>query len=127
MLLLLCFLFPISVLCFSVCVVKTDDIETVSKKEGESVTLKTGVNVHQQKDQQIQWKFGLTPLAKIKRGTKKISPFADKIFQGRVKLDHQTGSLIIEKIRPSDAGIYMQYIIEEGNFTTNLFRIKVGE
>ncbi|XP_077081363.1 uncharacterized protein LOC143734907 isoform X2 [Siphateles boraxobius] len=109
---------------FSVTVfVKPNEMEDVSVKEGESVTLKTGADI--QKVEQIQWKFGLTPLAKIKRGTKKISPSADKIFQDRLKLDHQTGSLIIKNSRPTDAGIYMLYKIEGGNITTILFRIKV--
>lgn len=125
MFLVLRFLFLISVLCFSVCVAQTSDIETVPVKEGESVTLKTGVT-DIQKDDRIQWKFGRSVrLAKIKGGTKKISPSAHKIFQRRLDLDHQTGSLTIKNSRPTDAGIYMLYKMK-GNISTKLFRVEVS-
>jgi len=96
-------------------------------KKGESVTLKTGVD-DIQIFEQIQWKFGLNlRLAEIRGEIKKISPTAVKILKVKLDLDHQTGSLIIKKIRPTDAGIYMLYIIKAGNLRTKLFRVKVGE
>ncbi|XP_056109089.1 uncharacterized protein LOC130086893 [Rhinichthys klamathensis goyatoka] len=103
--------------------VKPDEIETKSVEEGESVTLKTDVDV--QKVEQTLWKFGLyTRLAEIRRGAKKISPFTAVIFQDRLEMDDKTGSLTIKEIKPTDAGIYMLYIIEE-DLKTKLFRVKV--
>ncbi|XP_056109091.1 uncharacterized protein LOC130086895 [Rhinichthys klamathensis goyatoka] len=105
---------------FIVCVFdQTDDIKTVSVKKGESVKLETGVD-DIKTFEEILWRFGLFTLLAELRGGTNISPLED-----RVKMDHQTGSLTINKFRPTDAGIYMLRKIEGGNITTNLFRVEI--
>ncbi|XP_077081365.1 uncharacterized protein LOC143734954 [Siphateles boraxobius] len=105
--------------------VEPKEIDKRSVKEGESVKLETGVNDIQIVEQTL-WKFGLdTPLAEIRGGDKNISPFTAVIFQDRLEMNDQTGSLTIKMFRHTDAGIYMLYIIEEGNLKTYLFRLKV--
>ncbi|XDV23406.1 hypothetical protein PO909_027986 [Leuciscus waleckii] len=86
---------------------KTDEVKSVSVKEGESVTLKTDVEV--QRDDLIVWRFGDEGilLAKIDVETNESSlNEADERFRGRLKLDHQTGSLTITNIRTEHSGLY---------------------
>ncbi|XDV23408.1 hypothetical protein PO909_027988 [Leuciscus waleckii] len=86
---------------------KTDEVKSVSVMEGESVTLKTDVEV--QRDDLIVWWFGDEGilLAKIDVETNESSlNEADERFRGRLKLDHQTGSLTITNIRTEHSGLY---------------------
>ncbi|CAM4661254.1 unnamed protein product [Leuciscus chuanchicus] len=118
----------ISIKRFSVSVFVKTEIKpvTVSVKKGGSVKLETDIDI--QEVEQIQWKFGLnTLLAEITGGAKIISQFAAKILKVKLKLDRQTGSLTIKKIRPADAGIYMLRKIKEGKITTKLFRVSLSE
>ncbi|CAM4659318.1 unnamed protein product [Leuciscus chuanchicus] len=86
---------------------KTDEVKTVSVKEGESVTLKTDVEV--KRDDLIVWRFGDEGilLAKIDVETNESSlNEADERFRDRLKLDHQTGSLTITNTRTEHSGLY---------------------
>lgn len=105
------------------------DITKMSVKEGDSVTLPSGVTDIKKVDE-ILWKFGLNefPIAQITGGTKKIFPStAGWRFKGRLKLDHQTRSLTITKINPLDAGFYALYIFKSGETSMKLFRVMLGE
>ncbi|XP_056118647.1 uncharacterized protein LOC130096041 [Rhinichthys klamathensis goyatoka] len=79
-----------------------------NKKEGESVTLHTGVNEIQKHDA-ILWMFGpLIPdtfVAEINITIHKISCSDD-----RLRLDDQTGSLTITNTRTTDTGVYQLQI-----------------
>ncbi|XP_026109282.1 SLAM family member 9-like [Carassius auratus] len=86
----------------------TDKVKLVM--EGDSVNLQ--INVTEiQTDDLIMWKFGTkkTLIVKINRATNEISIKDDDLdgrFRGRLKVDHQTGSLIITNTRTTDSGLY---------------------
>lgn len=84
-----------------------------NKKEGDSVTLHTGVTDSQKQDL-IQWTFGPTNpdslIAEMNIKIHEITLNSDDIFRGRLHLENQTGSLTIRDIRTSDAGVYQLQI-----------------
>ncbi|XP_018937348.2 uncharacterized protein LOC109064771 [Cyprinus carpio] len=84
-----------------------------NKKEGDSVTLHTGVTDSQKHDL-IQWTFGPTNpdsvIAEMNIKIHEITLNSDDIFRGRLHLENQTGSLTIRDIRTSDAGVYQLQI-----------------
>ncbi|XP_057181071.1 uncharacterized protein LOC130548364 [Triplophysa rosa] len=85
----------------------TGDVKSVSVSEGESVTLHNDVQTH--RDDLILWRFGDEGLliAKHDQEDNKSSIYDDdEGFRGRLKLDDQTGSLIISDVRSSDSGLY---------------------
>ncbi|XDV11415.1 hypothetical protein PO909_000361, partial [Leuciscus waleckii] len=84
-----------------------------NSKEGESVTLHTGVNEKQKYDV-ILWMFGpLSPnsfIAEINTTIHKISYSDDGRFRDRLQLDGKTGSLTITNTRTTDTGVYQLQI-----------------
>uniref|UniRef100_A0A8C2FKC3 Immunoglobulin domain-containing protein n=1 Tax=Cyprinus carpio TaxID=7962 RepID=A0A8C2FKC3_CYPCA len=85
----------------------TDTVKSVSVKEGDSVTLQ--INVTEiQTDDEIEWTFGTNKIliARINGKTSKIFDGPDGRFRDRLKLDHQTGSLIITNTTITDSGLY---------------------
>ncbi|XP_026054420.1 carcinoembryonic antigen-related cell adhesion molecule 3-like [Carassius auratus] len=85
----------------------TDTVKSVSVKEGDSVTLQ--INVTEiQTDDKIDWKFGTNNIviARIRTKTSEIFNGTDGRFRDRLKMDHQTGSLIITNTRTTDSGLY---------------------
>ncbi|XP_073718490.1 cell adhesion molecule CEACAM3-like [Misgurnus anguillicaudatus] len=82
-------------------------VKSVSKMEGESVTLHTDVQT--QRGDLIQWRFGDKNLliAKGDMEDNKNAVYDDdnRGFSGRLKLD-ESGNLIITNIRTSNAGVY---------------------
>uniref|UniRef100_A0A8C2BYH3 Ig-like domain-containing protein n=1 Tax=Cyprinus carpio TaxID=7962 RepID=A0A8C2BYH3_CYPCA len=85
-------------------------------KEGESVTLHTGVETNQQVS--IKWYFGDTRIAEITGDPSKTCTdvqcnVGTERFRDRLKLDHQTGSLTIMNTRTTDSGLYQQ--VSNGN------------
>uniref|UniRef100_A0A8C1T6C2 Immunoglobulin domain-containing protein n=1 Tax=Cyprinus carpio TaxID=7962 RepID=A0A8C1T6C2_CYPCA len=83
--------------------------ESVSAMEGDPVTLHTGVTTNQQED--IKWHFYDTRIAEITGDLSKICTDVQcnegtERFRDRLKLDHQTGSLIIMNTRTTDSGLY---------------------
>ncbi|KAK9967269.1 hypothetical protein ABG768_001676 [Culter alburnus] len=97
------------------CSVSGVDTIKVSVKEGDSVTLNTGVTVTQ-KDR-IRCFFNDNRIAEIIGGQSKIYTdvqFTER-FRDRLKLDHQTGSLTIMNTRKADAGLYNLEIIFNGS------------
>ncbi|XP_056614085.1 uncharacterized protein LOC130429508 [Triplophysa dalaica] len=85
------------------------DVKSVSVMEGDSVTLHTDVQT--QRDDLILWRFGDDGvlIAKDDKEDNKSSIYDDILdgrFRDRLKLDDQTGSLIISHVKNTDAGIY---------------------
>uniref|UniRef100_A0A8C1RL08 Immunoglobulin domain-containing protein n=1 Tax=Cyprinus carpio TaxID=7962 RepID=A0A8C1RL08_CYPCA len=105
------------------------DKVSVSLMEGDSVTLHTGVETNQQDD--IKWYFGDTRIAQI---TGDLSDICTDVqcnvgterFRDRLKLDHQTGSLIIMNITTTDSGEYILKIISN-NDSEKIFSVSVTE
>ncbi|XP_048038042.1 uncharacterized protein LOC125263166 isoform X2 [Megalobrama amblycephala] len=88
-----------------------DDVVTVSVKEGDSVTLNTGVT--KQQHDKILWYFEDTRIALI-NGHANTSCLYDGEggrFRDRLKVDYGTGSLTITDIRSEHAGRYEVEII----------------
>ncbi|XP_016349753.1 SLAM family member 9-like [Sinocyclocheilus anshuiensis] len=98
--------------------------ESVSVIEEDSVTLYTGVTEIREGNT-ILWKYG-AQIAKIKK-TKQIIPtydVSDERFRDRLKLDKQTGSLIITNTSTEHAGVY-QLEITGANLTSKTFNVSV--
>uniref|UniRef100_A0A672LXB8 Ig-like domain-containing protein n=1 Tax=Sinocyclocheilus grahami TaxID=75366 RepID=A0A672LXB8_SINGR len=89
---------------------ETNEIQSVSVMEGDSVTLKTNVTeLHG--DEDITWKFGAEKSLIVKITEKRnFSTFdvPDGRFRDRLKLDDKTGSLTITNITTQHAGRYEQ-------------------
>ncbi|XP_048039286.1 uncharacterized protein LOC125264085 [Megalobrama amblycephala] len=102
-------------------------------KQGDSITLHTGVEANQQ--DRIIWYFYDTLIAEI---TGDISYVCIDIrcedgterFRDRLNLDNQTGSLTITNITYTDAGVYQQVIISsnssssEKNFIVSVYGVQ---
>uniref|UniRef100_A0A8C1Q091 Immunoglobulin domain-containing protein n=1 Tax=Cyprinus carpio TaxID=7962 RepID=A0A8C1Q091_CYPCA len=105
----------------------TDTVKSVSVKEGDSVTLH--INVTEiQTDDEIEWKFGNNKnlIAKINGKTSKIYDGPDERFRDRLKLDHQTRSLIITNTRTTDSGLYELKISSSSSEDTHRFNVTVN-
>ncbi|XP_056308999.1 uncharacterized protein LOC130220783 [Danio aesculapii] len=80
-----------------------------NRKEGESVTLHTGVN-DIQKHSAVVWKFDPLSLnaflADLNITLHKSSYSAGERWRNRLKLDERTGALSISDSRTSDTGVY---------------------
>ncbi|CAM4660508.1 unnamed protein product [Leuciscus chuanchicus] len=85
--------------------------DEVKRKEGESVTLYTGV-INNTNDV-MTWYFNDTLIAEITGDQSKICTDVQckERFRDRLKLDHQTGSLNITNTRNTDSGEYKLLII----------------
>uniref|UniRef100_A0A8C1MBU1 Ig-like domain-containing protein n=1 Tax=Cyprinus carpio TaxID=7962 RepID=A0A8C1MBU1_CYPCA len=88
---------------------ETNEIQSVSVTEGDSVTLYIDVT-EIQKDKNMLWKYGAEKcnIAEINRKYEMFSTFdgPDGRFRDRLKLDNQTGSLTITNITREHAGVY---------------------
>uniref|UniRef100_A0A9J7X3Q0 Ig-like domain-containing protein n=1 Tax=Cyprinus carpio carpio TaxID=630221 RepID=A0A9J7X3Q0_CYPCA len=106
----------------------TDTVKSVSVKEGESVTLQTNVTELRNKTL-ITWTFGhsLTRIAQINKedGIFSTSEGDAVGFRDRLKLDNQTGSLIITNTRTTDSGNYTVNIKETTKPITYSFNLTV--
>uniref|UniRef100_A0A8C1V762 Immunoglobulin domain-containing protein n=1 Tax=Cyprinus carpio TaxID=7962 RepID=A0A8C1V762_CYPCA len=106
----------------------TDTVKSVSVKEGDSVTLQ--INVTEiQTDDEIEWKFGTKRnlIAKINGKNSRIFDGPDGRFRDRLKLDHQTGSLIITNTRTTDSGLYEVEISSRRSEDTHRFIVTVND
>uniref|UniRef100_A0A8C2C8L9 Immunoglobulin domain-containing protein n=1 Tax=Cyprinus carpio TaxID=7962 RepID=A0A8C2C8L9_CYPCA len=88
----------------------TVTVESVSVLEGDSVTLHSGLTDMMDEDL-IQWRFGSenTLIAEINVVGDSITVYDDVLderFRDRLKLDYQTGSLIITNTRTEHTGLY---------------------
>ncbi|XP_016349383.1 uncharacterized protein LOC107694249 isoform X2 [Sinocyclocheilus anshuiensis] len=105
------------------------DKVAVSVKEGDSVTLHTGVETNQQED--IKWYFGSTRLAQISGDLSFICTDVQcnagtERFRDGLKLDHQTGSLTIMNTRTTDSGEYKLKIISSDD-SEKIFSVSVTD
>ncbi|XP_016116392.1 uncharacterized protein [Sinocyclocheilus grahami] len=99
--------------------------ELVSVTEGDSVTLKSGVT-DIQKDDEIEWRFNGTRIAKISSDSSEIWVKPDGSFKDRLLLDNQTGDLKISNIRTTDSGQYKVKISSPGGSPPEMtFTVKV--
>ncbi|XP_051765470.1 uncharacterized protein LOC127520853 [Ctenopharyngodon idella] len=85
-------------------------LEVKYVKEGDSVTLNTGLTKIKD-DDVIQWRFWIkkTLIAEINKRADRITVYDDVLdgrFRDRLKLDHQTGSLTIMNTTTEHAGRY---------------------
>ncbi|XDV22802.1 hypothetical protein PO909_027615 [Leuciscus waleckii] len=102
--------------------------ESVSVMEGESVTLHTDVTKIRENDD-ILWKFGAENvlIARIS-GAAGVFPTYDDVpdgrFRGRLKLDHQTGSLTITNTTTEHTGDY-QLVIRGAKLLSKTFNVSV--
>jgi len=100
----------------------TVTVESVSVLEGDSVTLDSGVTEMMDEDV-ILWRFGSenTLIAQIDVMADSITLYDDVLderFRDRLKVDHQTGSLIITNTRTEHTGLYqLQSYSVRKNFT----------
>ncbi|XP_056109099.1 carcinoembryonic antigen-related cell adhesion molecule 1-like isoform X1 [Rhinichthys klamathensis goyatoka] len=102
--------------------------DEVSVMEGDSVTLNTGVKTNQQED--IKWYFKDTRIAQINGDLNKTCTDVQcnegtERFRGRLKLDHQTGSLTIRNINTIDFGLYELKIISRSSISGKIFNVSV--
>jgi len=104
------------------------DTDAVSVKEGDSVTLYTGVQTNQQ--EKIKWYFNGTRIAQITVDQSKICTDVQcnegtERFRDRLKLDHQTGSLTITNITNTHSGLYQLQIIGSNTVSGKIFSVTV--
>ncbi len=97
---------------------------SVSVKNGDSVTLHTGVKTNQQQD--IQWYFSSTRIAQITGDLSYIctDDQCKERFRNRLKLDKQTGSLTIMNTTTTDSGEYILDIISS-KYSHKIFSVSV--
>ncbi|KAK9967247.1 hypothetical protein ABG768_001654 [Culter alburnus] len=103
--------------------------DEVSVKEGDSVTLHTGVQTKQQED--IKWYFNSIRIAQISGDLSFICTDVQcnegtERFRDRLKLDHQTGSLTIMNIIDTDSGGYKLKIIFSSSDSEKIFSVSVS-
>uniref|UniRef100_A0A8C1A6T2 Ig-like domain-containing protein n=1 Tax=Cyprinus carpio carpio TaxID=630221 RepID=A0A8C1A6T2_CYPCA len=104
----------------------TVTVESVSVLEGDSVTLNSGLTEIMD-DDLIQWRFGSenTLIAEIDVMAGSITVYDDVLderFRDRLKVDHQTGSLIITDTRTEHTGLYqLQSNTLRKNFTLTVY------
>ncbi|XP_050950296.1 uncharacterized protein LOC127153304 isoform X1 [Labeo rohita] len=108
--------------CFQLIGVFADDeVKSVSVMEGKSVTL--NISVTEIKSiTMIMWKFGSNEslIAKISKFSKIT------VYDNRLKLDNQTGSLTITNINTIDSGLYKAFITcSSCKKTTHTFNVTV--
>ncbi|XDV23491.1 hypothetical protein PO909_028052, partial [Leuciscus waleckii] len=101
--------------------------ERLSVMEGESITLNIDVETKQQED--IRWYYTLVNdilIAEISGDQSKICTDVQckERFRDRLKLDHQTGSLIITNTRNTDSGVY-KLKLNSGRSSTKIFIVTV--
>uniref|UniRef100_A0A8C1ENU6 Immunoglobulin domain-containing protein n=1 Tax=Cyprinus carpio carpio TaxID=630221 RepID=A0A8C1ENU6_CYPCA len=104
--------------------VDTDE-ESVFVKEGDSVTLRTNIEANQQET--MRWYFNDIQITKIIGEKREICSYDEckERFRDRLKLDHQTGSLIIMNTRTTDSGLYKLKIINTGRDSDKIFSVSV--
>ncbi|KAF4097218.1 uncharacterized protein LOC131530298 [Onychostoma macrolepis] len=96
--------------------------------DGDSVTLRTDVKTNHR--EYIKWYFNDTRIAQM---TGDLSYICTDVqcnkgterFRGRLKLDHQTGSLTVTDTRNIDSGVYKLRITISSNINEKIFIVAV--
>uniref|UniRef100_A0A8C1V829 Immunoglobulin domain-containing protein n=1 Tax=Cyprinus carpio TaxID=7962 RepID=A0A8C1V829_CYPCA len=106
--------------------VATDEIQSVSLLEGDSVTLYTDVTELHENDE-LEWRFNGTLIANISRGPNGISVWVktDGALKDRLQLQNQTGDLKIRNIRNTDSGQWKIKILSTRGSPSKTFYISV--
>ncbi|XP_017208767.2 uncharacterized protein isoform X2 [Danio rerio] len=104
--------------------VDINEMKSVSVKMGESVNLHTDDEL--QSYFSIEWWFGGSRIARIKRGILDSPQYKDERFTDRLKLDNQTGSLTIINTRRTDEGVYELTITTDNEESTRRFNLTVN-
>uniref|UniRef100_A0A673K415 Immunoglobulin domain-containing protein n=1 Tax=Sinocyclocheilus rhinocerous TaxID=307959 RepID=A0A673K415_9TELE len=104
------------------------DAVSVSVMRGDSVSLHTDVEKNQQEE--IRWYFNDIHIAEISGDPNKTCTDvqcedAGDRFRDRLKLDHETGSLIITNTRTTDSGLYKLQINSSSDSLLQLFSVSV--
>ncbi|KAI7790977.1 hypothetical protein IRJ41_006156 [Triplophysa rosa] len=101
-----------------------------NKREGDSVTLNTGIT-EMKKHNLMMWMFGpLNPdvlLAEIKINTHNITYGFDERYTDRLHLDHESGSLTIRDLKPTDTGVYQLQISNNKETIYKRFNVFVDD
>ncbi|XP_058624224.1 uncharacterized protein LOC131535521 isoform X2 [Onychostoma macrolepis] len=104
---------------------ETNETQSLLVMEGDSVTLHTDVTeIHE--DDEIMWNFGANNslIAQINRASGIFFTCNDERFRDRLKLDDQTGSLIITNITTQHTGRYEVKIIA-AKLSSKTFNVSV--
>ncbi|XP_016355122.1 uncharacterized protein LOC107698585 isoform X2 [Sinocyclocheilus anshuiensis] len=96
--------------------VETNEVKMNSVKEGEYITLDTGLIID--KKDLMMWYFNGFRLAYITGGPEIWK--SPQRFSDRLQLDHQTGSLNITNIKTTDSGLYKLEITNSSSTNTLL-------
>ncbi len=109
-----------------VCVSDVPAAEQYEMKEGESVTLDSGVIKHP--NDVMTWYFTDILIAEVTGDQSEICTDVQcnkgtERFRDRLKLDHQTGSLTITNTRTTDSGLYKLQTISS-NSSFSITRVK---
>lgn len=82
-------------------------MKTKEVREGDSVTLHTGITELQKYDK-ILWRFGPqgSTIAQISVRTNEISPGDDERFRDRLQLNSKNGDLTIRDVKITQSGDY---------------------
>lgn len=101
-----------------------------NKREGDSVTLDTGVTDSQKHDL-IRWTFGTTNpdtfIAEMNIKIHEITYSPDERYRERIHLENQTGYLTIRDVRTADAGVYQLQISNSKETLYKRFNVFVGK
>jgi len=102
-----------------------EEVKSVSVMVGDSLTLNSDFT----KGDELQWRIEgeSNVLAQIDREVNKflVPGNNEERFRGRLKLDHQTGSLTITNIRNTDSGEYELKIKDSMNENNYRFTVTV--
>ncbi|KAK7169590.1 hypothetical protein R3I93_005540 [Phoxinus phoxinus] len=102
-----------------------ESVTSVSVKEGDSLSLNSDLTEIKD-DDVIQWKYEETLIAEINKRADRIAVYDDVLdgrFRNRLKLDTQTGSLTITKMRTEQIGYYYLQIngVREKKFSVGIY------
>ncbi|KAK7126562.1 hypothetical protein R3I94_017906 [Phoxinus phoxinus] len=100
---------------------------TLIVMEGDSVTLNPQTVIPE--DDSAQWWFGDTIIAQMNKAAGRFSTSEgdDVGFNGRLNLDHQTGSLTITNTRTNHTGLYKLKIWTTAQTLHDIFSVTVTE
>nr|XP_055073056.1 uncharacterized protein LOC129453018 [Misgurnus anguillicaudatus] len=100
-----------------------DAVNSVSVMEGDSVTLNTDITDIQRDD--VIWLYGGSVIGRLDGETNSLND-VDGIFEDRLQLDTQTGSLTINNVRTKQSGLY-QVTINGSKTLTKTFSLTVQD
>ncbi|XP_016371634.1 uncharacterized protein LOC107711207, partial [Sinocyclocheilus rhinocerous] len=102
---------------------ETDKTKAKSVKEGETVTFDPGVINNP--NYLMRWYFNDSLITEITGDQSKICTDADERFRDRLKLDHQTESLIITNTRSTDSGDYHLEIVTNSSSIRRQYSVRI--